>query len=246
MISLHILNNMTGTDDSANYTYRVEVNGQQIATGRVEGHNRADDWRALLRRLLVGASAGPSSAPRLIPSALDEVIAVCAVDGIQLKSDTDRRRQLVDDARLELADFRDGVTYGWNPLMREIARLSDALGLDDGDWADADEITLLEQFDPWTVIAAAINNIAQHPYHEACPQCWERYQAVVKERDVCIDELEHRVAVDTLKVVERFYARVCDRAEGTINRTGMVSGAHYAAMQVELDELRKRFARWAA
>jgi len=238
MISLHIINDMTGTDASANYTYRVEVNGQQIATGRVEGHNRADDWRALIRRLLVVASAGPSAAPRLTPSALEEVIAVCAVDGIQLKSDTDRRRKLVDDARLELADFRDGVTYGWSPLMREIAKLSDALGLDDGDWAIADESTLLEQFDPWTVIAAALNNIAQHPYHEACPQCWERYQSVVKERDVCIDELKHRVAVDTLEVVEQFYARVCARAEATIERTAMVSGAHYAAMQVELEALR--------
>lgn len=140
--------------------------------------------------------------------------------------------------RAELEPLQESVTHGWKPLMREIAKLSDALGLDDGDWAAADDSTLLEQFDPWTVITAALDNITQHPYHEACPQCWARYQSVVNERDVCIDELKHRVAVDTLEVVEQFYARVCARAEATIERTAMVSGAHYAAMQVELEALR--------
>jgi len=142
-----------------------------------------------------------------------------------------------DGAREELESFRD-QSDSWLKLMREIAKLSDALDLDDDDWAAADDSTLLEQFDPWTVIAAALNNIIQHPYHEACPQCWARYQSVVKERDVCIDELKHRVAVDTLKVVEQFYARVCARAEETIAHSHQVSGAHYAAMQVELAALR--------
>lgn len=140
----------------------------------------------------------------------------------------------------ELQPLQESDTYGWQPMMREIAKLSDALGLDDGDWATADDSTLLEQFDPWTVITAALTNITQHPYHEACPQCWERYQTVVNERDVCIDELKHRVAVDALKVVEQFYARVCARAEDTIARTHQVSGAHYAAMQVELKALREQ------
>ena len=142
--------------------------------------------------------------------------------------------------RAELEPLQDSVTHGWNPLMREIAKLSDALDLDDGDWAAADESTLLEQFDPWTVITAALNNIAQHPYHEACPKCWARYQGVVNERDVCIDELKHRVAVDTLKVVEQFYTRVCAWAEFSIKSTGKESGAYYAAMDIELEALRSR------
>lgn len=58
--------------------------------------------------------------------------------------------------RAELQPLQESDTYGWQPLMREIAKLSDALGLDDGDWSDADDSTLLEQFDPWAVIRSAI------------------------------------------------------------------------------------------
>lgn len=58
------------------------------------------------------------------------------------------------------------------------------------------------------------------------------------ERDVCIEELKNRVAVDTLGVVEKYYAQVCARAEETISHSHQVSGAHYAAMQVELAALR--------
>ena len=58
--------------------------------------------------------------------------------------------------RAELQPLQESDTYGWQPMMREIAKLSDALGLDDGDWSDADDSTLLEQFDPWAVIRSAI------------------------------------------------------------------------------------------
>lgn len=47
----------------------------------------------------------------------------------------------------------------WLALMHEIAKLSDAMGLDDGDWADADDDTLHEQFDPWTVLREAISRL---------------------------------------------------------------------------------------
>lgn len=37
----------------------------------------------------------------------------------------------------------------------------------------------------------------EHPYHEACPHCWARYQSVVKERD----EIK-KIASDALDDVE--------------------------------------------
>lgn len=51
-------NDSTGTDDAANYNVRVMMgNGTKerthdIAGGRVEGHNRADGWQALVQRFL--------------------------------------------------------------------------------------------------------------------------------------------------------------------------------------------------
>jgi hypothetical protein len=56
MLQLTILNDGTGTDESANYTFHVGVtqvlpNGtigdETIAEGTVTGHNRADGWRVL-------------------------------------------------------------------------------------------------------------------------------------------------------------------------------------------------------
>jgi hypothetical protein len=46
-----ITNDATGTEDSANYDWRVQVNREVIARGRVEGHDRAHGWRPLLRRV---------------------------------------------------------------------------------------------------------------------------------------------------------------------------------------------------
>jgi len=56
----------------------------------------------------------------------------------------------------ELEDVNKNSLKSWTALMRELAKLSDAMGLDDGDWSEADDSTLVEQFDPWTVVAAAI------------------------------------------------------------------------------------------
>ncbi len=64
--------------------------------------------------------------------------------------------KLAAEVRLLQSQLHDEREHGWNPLMREIAKLSDAMGLDDGDWSEADDSTLLEQFDPWTVVTAAI------------------------------------------------------------------------------------------
>ena len=48
MLRLIILNDGLGTDENASYEYRVYVNYELIDTGRVEGHNRKDGWRALV------------------------------------------------------------------------------------------------------------------------------------------------------------------------------------------------------
>lgn len=43
-----------------------------------------------------------------------------------------------------------------------------------------------------------------------------------------------------LAAIEEFVKRVNERAERTIARTGMASGAHYNAMKLELDALRSQ------
>ena len=41
-----------------------------------------------------------------------------------------------------------------------------------------------------------------------------------------------------LAVIEGFVARVCERAEANMLKTGRLEGAHYAAMTAILEELR--------
>ena len=52
MLIIKIHNDGTGTDESANYNYSVFVNNRTIAHGRIEGHNRCDEWEELVARLL--------------------------------------------------------------------------------------------------------------------------------------------------------------------------------------------------
>lgn len=51
MLILLIQNDATGTEQSANYNYEVRINTKTIVKGRVEGHNRADGWAALVKKL---------------------------------------------------------------------------------------------------------------------------------------------------------------------------------------------------
>jgi len=51
MLTIEIRNTGTGTDENANYDYSVFVNGSKIASGTVIGHNRADGWPALVKRI---------------------------------------------------------------------------------------------------------------------------------------------------------------------------------------------------
>lgn len=62
MITLHIVNDRTGTNTSANYKYVVMVNGKTIDEGRVKGHNRADDWRKLVKLIAMAGDGVPPEA----------------------------------------------------------------------------------------------------------------------------------------------------------------------------------------
>ena len=53
MLAIYITRDADDTDDTAaRYGYVVKINYETIATGRIEGHNRADGWRALVRRVV--------------------------------------------------------------------------------------------------------------------------------------------------------------------------------------------------
>lgn len=52
MLTIRITNDKTGTDEAANYRYLVSTNLSLLAHGRIEGHNRADGWRALVREMV--------------------------------------------------------------------------------------------------------------------------------------------------------------------------------------------------
>lgn len=45
----------------------------------------------------------------------------------------------------------------WSELLKRLARLSDAMGLQ-GEWGLADDETLLEQFDPWAVLETMLDD----------------------------------------------------------------------------------------
>jgi hypothetical protein len=51
MLIVKIKNDATGTNESANYDYVVEVNFKEIAKGRLEGHDRNDGWAVLLMNI---------------------------------------------------------------------------------------------------------------------------------------------------------------------------------------------------
>ncbi len=52
MLTITFRNDGTGTEETGNYAVVVSVNGIIVDQARVEGHPRAEDWRALVRRLL--------------------------------------------------------------------------------------------------------------------------------------------------------------------------------------------------
>jgi hypothetical protein len=50
MLTLYIRNIKT-VKDISDYEYLVMVNAELIAEGKIEGHNRADGWKPLVKRI---------------------------------------------------------------------------------------------------------------------------------------------------------------------------------------------------
>jgi hypothetical protein len=50
MLALYIRNVRT-KNDIADYEYLVMVNAELIAEGKIKGHNRADGWKPLVKRI---------------------------------------------------------------------------------------------------------------------------------------------------------------------------------------------------
>lgn len=48
MLIIEIQNDMTGTEERANYKYTVHVNDKVIEIGTIKGHNPSDGWRYLV------------------------------------------------------------------------------------------------------------------------------------------------------------------------------------------------------
>ena len=52
MLLVLVHNDGTGSEEKANYDYEVRINNEVIERGRVQGHNRKDGWRALIREIV--------------------------------------------------------------------------------------------------------------------------------------------------------------------------------------------------
>jgi hypothetical protein len=58
MLHIKIINDGTGDVRVGNYDYEVLINNEVIAKGRIEAHDRADQWPSLIRKLLQNAYKG--------------------------------------------------------------------------------------------------------------------------------------------------------------------------------------------
>ena len=106
--------------------------------------------------------------------------------------------------RVRLAEAAEAqANTDWLDILTELAKLSDAMQLDSGDWADADDETLLEQFGPYEVISAAIgcvNKLAEDAVA----------LAAAAERA--------RVAEEALRMVHSFLGPLRANAPDTLSR----------------------------
>ena len=53
MLTIKIVNDATGTNESANYRYQVLVNDTVIESGEVKGHDRRKGWQNLVEMLAI-------------------------------------------------------------------------------------------------------------------------------------------------------------------------------------------------
>ena len=48
MLTIDVINTGNGTDENAQYRYRVHINGMDLLRGEISGHNRNHGWAVLL------------------------------------------------------------------------------------------------------------------------------------------------------------------------------------------------------
>ena len=70
MLIVKIVNDGKGTNENASYIYTDFVNDQEIARGEVDGHNRNDGWKTLLKLI---ADNYPVQLPRDNPFTLTDL-----------------------------------------------------------------------------------------------------------------------------------------------------------------------------
>ncbi len=52
MLIIYITNDKTAKKPLGNYVYQVKVNTRTVARGEIKGHNKNDDWKTLVQKLL--------------------------------------------------------------------------------------------------------------------------------------------------------------------------------------------------
>lgn len=52
MLTIKIVNDGTGTDESSNYRYQVLINQTVIESGEIKGHDRSKGWQNLVDMLV--------------------------------------------------------------------------------------------------------------------------------------------------------------------------------------------------
>ena len=55
MLIIKIVNDATGTNESANYRYQVMVNDTVIESGEIKGHDRRKGWQNLVEMIVKDA-----------------------------------------------------------------------------------------------------------------------------------------------------------------------------------------------
>lgn len=109
MITFEFVNDRSGPDTAANYRVSVAVNHRQVATGRVEGHPRAEHWSSLLRRFLATLEA-----PQAVPA------VVTAGELAELTPDHAREKRLVSESGADLQAVKteiERLKAGWLELF---------------------------------------------------------------------------------------------------------------------------------
>lgn len=60
MLLVLVHNDGTGSEEKANYDFEVRINNEVIERGRVQGHNRKDGWRTLIKEIVDHQQASPT------------------------------------------------------------------------------------------------------------------------------------------------------------------------------------------